>query len=188
MDPVEAERSEPYQREVVLAQQECLRRTGLLAYSGILSLSTHRLRFEPRGTLDRLVGASEVQVRIDEIVDLTYAKLEMVLGIQTRNGTHRFSGHGARRIHRRLDAFLNERDGKDSIKRDFQDGERVIVCEFGQLNRPGEMNTKGNTFSLTDAYASNPQVVVSEALKPTTPSMSISAKSRISSLILGTRF
>ena len=148
MDPVEAERSEPYQREVVLAQQECLRRTGLLAYSGILSLSSHRLRFEPRGTLDRLVGASEVQVRIDEIVDLTYAKLEMVLGVQTRNGTHRFSGHGARRIHRRLQAFLNERDGK-SIKRDFQDGERVIVCEFGQLNRPGEMNTKGE-YLLTD--------------------------------------
>jgi hypothetical protein len=149
MDPVEAGESEPYQREVVLAQQDCLRRTGLIAYSGPLTLSTHRIRFEPTGTLDRLVGADEMQIRIDEITEISYSKLEMVLGIRTRNTSHRFSGHGARRIHRRLQAFINERDGKANLKRDFQPDERVIIHEFGSLARSSEEASKGE-YLLTD--------------------------------------
>lgn len=75
---------------------------GPLAYNGRLSLTNERLYFEPIGAVDKIAGAKEVSIFVDNIDFIDFPSVDKVIAIQEADKIHRFSGRGAERIIKRL--------------------------------------------------------------------------------------
>jgi len=117
----------------VLSKDDCLHHKGTLAYPGALSLTENALSFCPNRTLDRLAGAEDLFIPVDEITELSAGGINHNLDVYVDEDVYRFSGRGAIRVHSRLVALLTE-DGDDPTEEQlFEPGERVLLQGQGEL-------------------------------------------------------
>ena len=117
----------------LLSADECLLHKGALAYPGRLALSDCMLSFTPSRTLDRLAGASDLDIEVDQITELSAGGINHNLDIYVGETLHRFSGRGAIRVHNRLLALIAEDDETPPDVAVFRPGERVLLQGQGEL-------------------------------------------------------
>jgi len=120
-------------KAVVLSKDVCLHHRGTLAYPGELSLTDDALSFSPNRTLDRLAGAEDVFIPIDEITELSAGGINHNLDVYVDEDVYRFSGRGAIRVHSRLVSLLTEEGGDTDEDLLFEPGERVLLQGQGEL-------------------------------------------------------
>ena len=111
----------------VLSEDECLFHKGPLAYPGRLSLYQDLLRFSPARALDRLAGAEDVDIKVDQITELSAGGINHNLDIHIGDALFRFSGRGAIRVHNRLLSVIAESDPSQADETYFEPGERVLL-------------------------------------------------------------
>ena len=63
---------------------------GPLANGGNIYLTNERLYFEPTGTVDKLAGAKEVSILLEDIDLVDIQGIDKIISIQTEENTHRF--------------------------------------------------------------------------------------------------
>ncbi len=132
-----------------LIEDDALHYAGPWARAGRLVLTADALTHTPTGTLDQMVGATAVTVPVDRIDGVEMTGVQRILIVREGRTTHRFGGPGAARIHRRLAALLDERDGTTDPGSAFVPGERVRL--HGPMERflSGPLGTRGH-LTLTD--------------------------------------
>jgi len=111
----------------ILSEDDCLHHRGPLAHPGRLQLTQTTITFSPSRTLDRLAGAENVTLNVDDITELSAGGINNNLDLYVNETVHRFSGRGALRVHTRLLALLAEQEGDSSAPVQFESGERVLL-------------------------------------------------------------
>jgi c-di-GMP-binding flagellar brake protein YcgR len=150
MSEIPPEQSASRSDDVVLSADDCLLYRGALAHPGRLSLTDTLLMFSPRNALDRLVGALDFVIPVDQIIEIAAGGVGHNLDIATDEQNFRFSGRGAMRVHARLVALMVEFEGVESDEPVlFEPGERVLVQGQGDLYMNELMAVRGE-ITMTD--------------------------------------
>ena len=133
----------------VLSADDCLLHKGALAYPGRLSLTQNVLSFSPSRTLDRLAGAEDLDIDVEQITELSAGGINHNLDIYVEESLHRFSGRGAIRVHNRLLSLIAEGDESQVDEMAFESGERVLLQGQGELFVNELIGVRGE-LTLTD--------------------------------------
>ena len=116
-----------------LSADDCLMHNGALAYPGRFALTEDVLSFTPNRTLDRLAGAADVDIEVEQITEISAGGINHNLDIYVGETLHRFSGRGAIRVHNRLLALIAEGEEEASEESAFRPGEQVLLQGQGEL-------------------------------------------------------
>jgi hypothetical protein len=135
--------------ELVLIQETCLQMSGPLGYMGLLSVTNERVIFEPKGKMDKLIGAQIRSYNISDIQEARFGGLQQRLTLRFKDSKTRYSGPGARRVWSRLCCVLFEHGIDGGIQGPYESDERILVSGVVQLMVSGLLGTEGEV-SLTD--------------------------------------
>ena len=122
--------------EIMLVQAEVLHLHGPLGFRGVLSLTSARLVFTPTSRLDRLVGADDLEIDLDDVEKASFGGLNSFLSVVVSGEDTTFGGKGARLVFERLEPILLNEEGE------FTANERVLIHGEVDVYLKGNLATK----------------------------------------------
>lgn len=125
-------------------REQCRAHHGPLASVGVLELGSSELRFQPEGSLDKLVGLPPVALALADIDGVRLEGIDRMLHVDSGGQTWRFAGPGARRVGRVLSRLLAR-----------EEVHPVLVSASAQLVDRGAVDVfvKADRIALVDAGA-----------------------------------
>jgi hypothetical protein len=125
-------------------REQCRAHHGPLASVGVLELQSSGLRFQPQGSLDKLVGLPPVELSLADIDAVRLEGIDRMLHVDSGGQTWRFAGPGARRVGRVLSRVL----ASEAVH-------PVLVSAGAQLVDRGAVDVfvKADRIALVDASA-----------------------------------
>jgi len=112
--------------EELLGKGECSMMIGPLSVIGELTLTSHRVHFEPN-RLNKLVGIKPITLKIDDVDKVEVVGIDRVINIATGDKTTKFMGKWAKTVHDRLQGQLSGTVDRRQTLDGFALDERYIV-------------------------------------------------------------
>jgi c-di-GMP-binding flagellar brake protein YcgR len=112
--------------EWVLTTEKAAYLKGLIGFNGTVTLSDRRIHYRPNGVY-RAMGVAEWELVINLIESADLVGVEQVLRIESEGEVRRLQSKGARRLHARLAAILEERGLIVTGDSTFDPGERILL-------------------------------------------------------------
>lgn len=128
--------------ESLLLECRCLYRRGLIAHSGTVTLTNHRLVFDPK-RLDRLAGARAWTVDLIDLRRVQRKGIDRVLELTTLGAVYRLMGAGTAALEPALRKALTllESSAPEAVR--MEPGERLVTHAAAHCQRAGQFDATG---------------------------------------------